>query len=485
MVQTAKKPKRKHRKKDSLEVPPDAPPEAPPLEEPEAEDSKRPPPRLVPSQAEQGDTHYEKPPDPDVFSISRDAYDALSAFVNAQDNRADWSLMLWKCNTDWPEDRRQHVYLPGRFSIPEGMLEEVVAQRHGPGAYYWKLSKGGHYASKEDLPPSLRATPLTGYVKIGGEEDEEVSVEVPQGFDHQALLIETLREQSNQAREDAKSGVHQWVALFNANTDAFKAQNEAVVNTMKAQNDFLQKQMEFQRNDAADRQKEKDGMWGTLLEFVQKASTGGAELSTTDRLLQTAPLLIDKLQGAGAFNTPSPSAPPPPSPAHPPASPPAPLPPPGALAPASQGEDPVLIYISSVVKKFFQCYQAELEPLITANALENLGTVKDYDWFMEQPKETVLSFIYNTWKTHQKTEVPPGLTAYAEEVWKAMHSGEVLPEPGSAGQPVKVEVKPSQGQEENNATQVPGTATPEEGQAQGEAQGGDAEEEKEVEGAAE
>ena len=376
--------------------------------------------RVQPLVAEDGRTRFEAAPDEDVYAISQRDYRQLAEFLDGLSDKDRYHLALWRCDPRMPAARKRQNYLPGGMEIPDGMLEDSLSELHGPGVYRWQLLRDGRYASPDKLPPSLKGVGLAGYIQIAGKPLIEgdgaggLPMMPPPPAD---TGTELLRDLLQQQREDARNNRSEMADILRANTDGFKVQMSGMVETMKAQTMFLQHQLEQTRLETKERTAEKDGMWKEIVGLVKDLRGEGDTRSTADRLLENAPLLIDKLQTAGLFAA-KPGAPPAaPAPAQsgPPATPPPDRPMEG-LKPEERNNT-LFMYITGLVNKLHSCYQSKVEPDLAAESISRIGTDAEFDWLMEQGEETVVSTVDSLHKRFKGAPAGEELLAYVRAVW--------------------------------------------------------------------
>lgn len=433
---TAKK--RAPRRKKTEPKPPD-----PVVLENEPEEDELAAREVKPRVEEDAHQRYESQPRRDIFTISRESYDSIREFLSSRGDRDTWSVALFRADPEWPENRKLWKYIPGQMPMPDGMLEDAVNRKHGPGVYRWQLCKDGKYAGQDMLPPTLRGTSLNGWVSISQEDaddDDEVEMHgMPSGaLGTPDVLLEIIRS----GRHDAQQNSAQMVDILRANADAFKVQMEVMVKQMEAQNTFLQAQLERDREESRRRQEEKDGMWKEIVGLVRDMRDGDGR-STVDRVIDGAVPLVRELAGAGMFKVPStapvptgatppPGAAPPPPPAQP-NQPEMPQRPAQGLT-DEERNNPVFMYVASLVNKLWQLYTGQVDIDLAAEQLERIGSDEEFDWLLQQGTDTVLQAVDGFHARFKSGPAPKELLDYTRAVYAAIQEDNPAdtPEDGSA-----------------------------------------------------
>jgi hypothetical protein len=379
---------------------------------------------------------YEAEPRQDIFTISRESYNALTGFLSARQDRDTWSIALWRCNPDWPENRKEWKYIPGQIPVPDGLLEDAVNKKCGPGIYRWQLFKDGRYAGPDLLPPTLRGVARCGWVAISEEGAAEEAEIESAGFGGMGAFggmggSEVLMEIIRGSRQEARDNNSQLVDILRANTESFRAQMEMATTQMRTQTDFLVAQMERDREETRRRQEEKDGMWKEIVGLVRDMREGDTR-STGERLLESAPAIIDQLKGAGLFKVPSPGPVPMAAPQPIPAP---PAPQPGPQPTEEERSNPVFVYVATLTNKLWNLFSGQVDPDLAAEQLERFGSDQEFDWLMEQGADRIVQGVDALYARFKGGQAPPELLDYTRKVYQALATAEYEPAEDQPGAP--------------------------------------------------
>lgn len=391
----------------------------------------------------------------DVSVIEEESYYRVRDFIGGRPDRSKFRLAFWRCDPDIPEDRTRHKWL-GRFPIPEGILEEFLALKFGPGHYRWQLTLGTRFMSRRELPPTMRDIPMEGFVQVGedrvpedGRPFGDAGGEVVERFAPQDDQAALMREVLAQVREDNKNQAGSMVAMMQVMLQGMQAQAGAAATLAQQQMTFLLKQMEERDRVYKESRAEKDDMWSRMFDVVREVGGGGEPRDATSRLIDNLPGIVGELNRltVGRRDAPAPAA------ANP-------TPVQALPAPAGQQEETEAVriqkYVGEVINEFMRWHRRGKDAEFIASILEELGTDEEYDWLTSQDVEQVVGHLAELHKQFMKADAPADLLAKAREVFTLM--GEAGEEEPEAAPPAVVE--PPAAQEVVTPPETPSVTTP-------------------------
>jgi hypothetical protein len=369
------------------------------------------PPGVAPAVEQRDGMRFEGQVDPGVTVIAEENYNRLKDFVAGRPDKTKYRLALFRCDPQVPEDSSRRKWL-GKVSLPDGILEDELERRWGPGTYRWQLAFVNRFVGRKDLPPTMQDIPLEGFVTVDGLPREALVAEVDDSPADNGN-IGLIREMLSLSREESKSQTASMVQMFGLLISGMQAQQAAAAQLATQQTQFLLNQMQMREQVFKETRAEKDGMWAKILEVVKDFGGKGSDSrDTTDRLLDNLPTIIGELNKLTAGRTPA-AAP--------------------AAASAGQATSPAQVqpgvetsevrtqkYVGEVLNEFVRWFRRGKDAEFIAGIISEVGGDDEYAWLMGQDTDTVVKYIGILHQQFLKAPAPPDMLAMATTVFSTL-----------------------------------------------------------------
>ena len=383
------------------------------------------PPGVAPAVEQRDGMRFEGQVDPGVTVIAEENYNRLKDFVAGRPDKTKYRLALFRCDPQVPEDSSRRKWL-GKVSLPDGILEDELERRWGPGTYRWQLAFVNRFVGRKDLPPTMQDIPLEGFVTVDGLPREALVAEVDDAPADNGN-IGLIREMLSLSREESKSQTASMVQMFGLLISGMQAQQAAAAQLATQQTQFLLNQMQMREQVFKETRAEKDGMWVRILDVVKDFGGRGSDnRDTTDRLIDNLPGIVGELNKLTVGRTRPQEATP--------AAPATPATPAAPQQPETE-EMRTQRYIGEVLNEFVRWFRRGKDANFIADIITEVGSDEEYAWLMGQETETVVKYIGILHQQFLKAPAPPEMLAMAQQVFSMLKADFDKPEPEQPAAP--------------------------------------------------